>query len=70
MFGFCSAGSKGEDVKTIIASLIIGWVIITHYVSILAVIALSTASIFGKIMMGIMETILIMVFINCLKELE
>lgn len=56
--------------KTIIASLIIGWVIITHYMSILAVIALSTASIFGKIMMGIMETILLIATLNYLEELE
>lgn len=56
--------------KTIIASLIIGWVIITHYMSILAVIALSTESIFGKIMMGIMETILHIATLNYLEELE
>ena len=54
--------------KTIIASLIIGWVIITRYLLILSVIALSTASIFGKIMMGIMETILLIATLNYLEE--
>ena len=56
--------------KTIIVSLIIGWVIINHYMSILAVIALSTASIFGKIVMGITETILLIATLNYLEELE
>lgn len=70
MFGFCSAGSKGEDVKTLIASLIIGLVLIAHYMLILGAIALSTASIFGKIMMGIMVTILLITTLNYLEELE
>ena len=51
-------------------SLLIGWVITTHYISILAVIALSPASIFGKIMMGIVETILSAAALNYLEELE
>lgn len=61
---------KGEDMKTIIASLIIGLVLIAHYMLILGAIALSTASIFGKIMMGIMVTILLITTLNYLEELE
>lgn len=56
--------------KTLLGSLLIGWVIITHYMSTLAVIALSPASIFGKIMMGIVETILSVATLNYLEELE
>lgn len=56
--------------KTIIASLIIGLVLIAHYMLILGAIALSTASIFGKIMMGIMVTILLITTLNYLEELE
>ena len=48
MFSFCSAGSKGEDVKSIIDGFIIALFIITNYTSVLALIAMSPASTFGK----------------------
>lgn len=54
----------------IIEALIISWFIITNYVSVLAVIALSPASTFGKIMMCIFETILFAAALKCLEELE
>ena len=56
--------------KELIAGLIISQWIITNYVSVLAVIALSTASTFGKIMMYIFETLLIVATLNYLEELE
>lgn len=56
--------------KELIAGLIISWWIITNYMSVLAVIALSTASTFGKIMMCIFETISFAAALKCLEELE
>lgn len=53
-----------------IEGLIIGMFIITNYMSVLAVIASSPASTFGKIMMGIFETLLLVEAIKCLEELE
>ena len=70
MFGFYSTGSKGEDVKTMIDGLVISLFIITNYMSVLAVIAMSPASTFGKIMMCIFETILLVEAIKCLEGLE
>lgn len=70
MFSFCSAGGKGEDVKTMIDGLVISLFIITNYMSVLAVIAMSPASTFGKIMMGIFEIILFVEAIKCLEELK
>ena len=55
--------------KTIIASMIIGLVLIAHYILILCAIALSKKSIFGKIMMGVMVTILLITTLNCMEEL-
>ena len=70
MFCFCSAGSKGEDVKTMIDGLVISLFIITNYMSVIAVIWLSPASTFGKIMMCIFETLLLAAALKCLEELE
>ena len=70
MFGFCSAGSKGEDVKTMIDGLVISLFIITNYMFVIAVIWLSPASTFGKIMMCIFETLLLAAALKCLEELE
>ena len=67
MFSFCSAGGKGEAVKTLIASMIIGLVLISHYILILCTIALSKASMFGRIIMGIMVTILFITTLNFLE---
>lgn len=53
--------------KTLIASMIIGLVLIANYMLILGAIALSTESIFGKIMMGIMVTILFITTLNFLE---
>lgn len=70
MFGFCSAGSKGEDVKSMIDGFIIALFIITNYTSVCVVIASSTASTFGKIMMWVFQTLLLIEAIKCLEELE
>lgn len=70
MFGFCSAASKGGDVKPMIDGLVISLFIITNYMSVLAVIAMSPASTFGKIMMGIFEALLLVEAIKCLEELK
>ena len=70
MFGFCSAGSKGEDVKPMIDGLVISLFIITNYTSVFVLIASSPASTFGKIMMCIFEAILLIEAIKCLEELE
>lgn len=56
--------------KAIIDGLIISWFIITNYSSVIALIALSPASTFEKIMMWIFETILFIEAIKCLEELE
>lgn len=55
--------------KTLIASLIIGLVLIANYILILCEIALSKKSIFGKIMIGIIVTILLITTLNYMEEL-
>ena len=55
--------------KTLIASMIIGLVLIAHYILILCAIALSKKSIFGKIMIGIIVTILLITTLNYMEEL-
>lgn len=55
--------------KTLIASIIIGLVLIAHYILILCTIALSKKSIFGKIMIGIIVTILLITTLNYMEEL-
>lgn len=70
MFSFYSASSKGEDMKAIIDGLIIGWFIIINYMSVLAVIWMSPASTFGKIVMCIFETLSLAAALKCLEELE
>lgn len=55
--------------KAIIASMIIGLVLIAHYILILCTIALSKKSIFGKIMIGIIVTILLITTLNYMEEL-
>lgn len=56
--------------KSIIDGFIIAMFIITNYTSVLVLIAMSPASTFGKIMMGIFETLLLVEAIKCLEELE
>ncbi len=56
--------------KELIKELIIGMWIITSYMSVLAMIAISIVGTFGKIMMGIVATILVVATLNCLEELE
>lgn len=68
MFGFCFAGGKGEDVKSIIDGFIIAMFIITNYTSVLALIAMSPTNTFGKITMCIFEIILFVEAIKCLEE--
>lgn len=68
MFGFCSAGSKGEDVKTLIESLLIGCVITINYISVLIMIVLSSEDTFGKITMVVYQTILSVATLNYLGE--
>lgn len=55
--------------KAIIASMIIGLVLIANYILILCTIALSKKSIFGKIMIGIIVTILLITTLNYMEEL-
>ena len=55
--------------KTMIDGLVISLFIITNYMSVIAVIWLSPASTFGKIMMCIFETLLLAVALKCLEEL-
>lgn len=50
--------------KAIIASMIIGLVLIAHYILILCTIELSKKSIFEKIMIGIIVTILLITTLN------
>ena len=56
--------------KDIIDGLIIALFIITNYSSVCVVIAASTASTFGKIMMLVFEILLLIEAIKCLEELE
>lgn len=56
--------------KAIIDGLIIALFIITNYTSVCVLIASSPASTFGKIMMCIFETILLVEAIKCLEGLE
>lgn len=56
--------------KAIIDGLIIALFIITNYTSVCVLIALSPASTFGKIMMGIFEALLLVEAIKCLEELK
>ena len=70
MFGFCSAASKGEDVKYMIDGLIIALFIITNYTSVCVLIASSPAVHLEKIMMWVFETILVVAALKCLEELE
>lgn len=56
--------------KTMIDGLVISLFIITNYMSVIAVIWLSPASTFGKIMMCIFETLLLAAALKCLEELE
>ena len=56
--------------KELIKELIIGMWIITSYMAVLAMIAISIVGTFGKIMMGIVATILVVATLNCLEELE
>lgn len=67
MFSFSAASSKGEDM---IDGLIIALFIITNYTSVCVLIAMSPASTFGKIMMGIFEVLLLVEAIKCLEELK
>lgn len=55
--------------KTLIASMIIGLVLIANYILILCAIALSKKSIFGNIMIGIVVTILLITTLNYMEEL-
>ena len=56
--------------KAIIDGLIIALFIITHYPSVCVLIALSPESTFGKIMMWVFQTLLLIEAIKCLEELE
>ena len=56
--------------KDIIDGLIIALFIITYFTSVLALIVSSPASTFGKIIMLVFHTILLIEAIKCLEELE
>ena len=56
--------------KAIIDGLIIALFIITNYTSVCVLIALSPESTFGKIMMWVFQTLLLIEAIKCLEELE
>lgn len=56
--------------KELIKELVLGMWIITSYMAVLVMIALSIVGTFGKIMMGIVATILAVATLNYLEELE
>ena len=56
--------------KDIIDGLIIALFIITYFTSVLALIASSPASTFGKIIMWVFHTLLLIEAIKCLEESE